>query len=128
MDVVRLLQVPPVVASDKVKDCSTQPITVPAGVIAPAPLVIVTVSTARHELSVYEMIAVPVETPVIIASEDPEELILATAVLLLPQVPLLAASVMVTVPPEHTVGKTGLRAAGPFTVTALVAVQPPESV
>jgi len=119
IDVLLLLQLPPVVASDNVVESPTQTDVLPV-ITAGTGFTVIGVALMHPVDKVYVIDNVPDVTPVTI----PVEPTVANAVLLLAQVPPPVASVSPIVDPTHTVAGPEIFAGNAFTVTVRVAIQP----
>jgi hypothetical protein len=95
-----LLHMPPGVTSANDVVAPTQTDTGPAGVMAAVPTVIVTVSTAKQDPTVYVIGAMPAVIPV---TSPPDDIVAIAGAPLL-QVPPVVASVSVMVAPAHMEG------------------------
>ena len=125
--VLLLLHVPPDTLSDNMMDEPVHtlegPVIVPGFDVVLTVMVIVAVAVPHVPVTTYIIISEPDVTPVTIPDAEP---IVATAELLLLQMPPVIASDNVIVEPTHTSERPVIVPAfvGVFTVTVLVVIQP----
>lgn len=114
-----LVHAPPLVASFRLVVSPTQTLDVPV-TDAGLPLTVTTFVARQPDANVYDIVAVPADTPV----TTPEASIEATTVLLLLHVPLPVTSLSVVVEPAHTLAVPVMADGTALTVTVVVAIQP----